>query len=300
MFAAWFGLIAIGEALAATWFIRRTNGASLNLERVGDMWALIIASALVPIAGATIGALLSAPGSLSSFFDAWRSWWLADALGILAVVPVLIPPTKGHAAFISSLGKRRLLELAAVYLGIAILAEAIFGEFIDPRLTAPTYVLPFLLWPAFRFGPGQAGASVLIVAVISLWNSAHGQGPMMVEGASAGSMALRAQGALMVASISFLLLASVVAERRRIAHENAELVIELQRVLAEVKTLRGFIPICAWCHKIRDDAGFWQQIEMYLDARTDATFSHSICPTCAEQAHSDLTSHDASEPGRYV
>ena len=59
----------------------------------------------------------------------------------------------------------------------------------------------------------------------------------------------------------------MVAERTRVAQENTVLVAESQQALAEVKALRGFIPICAWCHKVRDDAGFWQQIEMYLDAR---------------------------------
>lgn len=91
-----------------------------------------------------------------------------------------------------------------------------------------------------------------------------------------------------VAAVSLLLLASVVAERKRVAQENAALVVQLQQALLEVKTLRGFIPICAWCHKVRDDAGFWQQIEMYLDARTDATFSHSICPACALDAGDEI------------
>ena len=63
---------------------------------------------------------------------------------------------------------------------------------------------------------------------------------------------------------------------------------------AQLKTLRGFIPICAWCHKVRDDAGFWQQIEQYLDTRTDATFSHSICPACADEAHDEIASHGLS------
>ena len=86
-----------------------------------------------------------------------------------------------------------------------------------------------------------------------------------------------------------------VAERKRLAQEDAALVAELQQALAEIKTLRGFIPICAWCHKVRDDSGFWQQIEVYLDARTDATFSHSICPTCAAEAREELASSDASQ-----
>lgn len=51
---------------------------------------------------------------------------------------------------------------------------------------------------------------------------------------------------------------------------------------AEIRTLRGLIPICAWCKKIRDDDGFWTQIEAYVGSRTEAEFSHGICPDCYE------------------
>jgi CheY-like chemotaxis protein len=55
---------------------------------------------------------------------------------------------------------------------------------------------------------------------------------------------------------------------------------KLQTALDEVKTLSGLLPICAWCKKIRADAGYWQQIENYIKARSDAQFTHSICPDC--------------------
>lgn len=99
---------------------------------------------------------------------------------------------------------------------------------------------------------------------------------------------------MVVVAVSFLLVASVVAERKRVAQEYAVPVAELQQALAEIKTLCGFIPICAWCHKVRDDAGFWQQLEMYLDVRTGATFSHGICPACAEETGGDIAAHEAS------
>ena len=68
---------------------------------------------------------------------------------------------------------------------------------------------------------------------------------------------------------------------RKIAEaEREKLIVELQDALAEVKTLRGFIPICASCKKIRDDAGYWQQIENYIQDRSEAQFSHGLCPDC--------------------
>ncbi|HCY86782.1 MAG TPA: response regulator [Desulfobacteraceae bacterium] len=60
---------------------------------------------------------------------------------------------------------------------------------------------------------------------------------------------------------------------------------ELKEALANVKQLSGLLPICASCKKIRDDAGYWNQIESYIAEHTDALFSHSICPTCAEELY---------------
>ncbi len=57
----------------------------------------------------------------------------------------------------------------------------------------------------------------------------------------------------------------------------------LEAALAELKTLRGIIPICAHCKNIRDDAGSWQQMEEYISEHSDAEFSHGICPTCVEK-----------------
>ena len=66
------------------------------------------------------------------------------------------------------------------------------------------------------------------------------------------------------------------------AGEREQLIAELQAALAEITTLRGLIPICARCKKVRDDKGYWNQIEEYIQAHTGAQFSHGICPECAE------------------
>lgn len=55
---------------------------------------------------------------------------------------------------------------------------------------------------------------------------------------------------------------------------------KLENALAEIKTLKGILPICMYCKKIRDDEGYWNQIESYIHARSEAEFSHSICPEC--------------------
>jgi len=63
---------------------------------------------------------------------------------------------------------------------------------------------------------------------------------------------------------------------------------ELQRALAEIKTLRGIVPICASCKKIRDDHGYWSQVEVYVRDRTEAEFSHSVCPECMKKLYPEF------------
>lgn len=67
--------------------------------------------------------------------------------------------------------------------------------------------------------------------------------------------------------------------------EHKRLVAELQRALSEVKQLSGFLPICASCKKIRDDKGYWTQIESYISSHSEAQFSHGICPECVKKLY---------------
>ena len=72
------------------------------------------------------------------------------------------------------------------------------------------------------------------------------------------------------------------------AREREVLIRELQAALAEIKTLRGFIPICANCKNIRDDKGYWNRIEKYIQDHTEAQFSHSICPDCMKTLYPEF------------
>lgn len=77
-------------------------------------------------------------------------------------------------------------------------------------------------------------------------------------------------------------------ERKRAQLEQEETLEELQQALQEIKTLSGFIPICASCKKVRDDDGFWNQIEEYISEHSDAHFSHGICPDCRDELYPEL------------
>jgi PAS domain S-box-containing protein len=80
--------------------------------------------------------------------------------------------------------------------------------------------------------------------------------------------------------------------RKQAEEEKEKLITELQTTLAEVKTLRGIIPICSNCKKIRDDEGYWQQVEKYIQDRSEAAFSHGICKECAKMLYPDLEIYD--------
>ena len=74
-------------------------------------------------------------------------------------------------------------------------------------------------------------------------------------------------------------------------HERAlsKALLERDRALAEARTLRGLLPVCAACKRIRNEAGGWETIESYITARTDAEFSHSLCPSCSHRLYPELT-----------
>ena len=82
-----------------------------------------------------------------------------------------------------------------------------------------------------------------------------------------------------------------ITRRKQFEEERERLVAQLQEALANVKQLGGLLPICASCKKIRNDHGYWEQIEAYIRDHSEAEFTHSICPECAKKLYPELYSH---------
>jgi len=76
-----------------------------------------------------------------------------------------------------------------------------------------------------------------------------------------------------------------ITEIRQAAVEREKLITDLKKALSDVKVLSGLLPICTRCKKIRDDQGYWNQIEGYISEHSDALFSHSLCPECAAKLY---------------
>jgi hypothetical protein len=95
-----------------------------------------------------------------------------------------------------------------------------------------------------------------------------------------------------------IVLRSYHRERRLLQQTNQE----LARNLAEVRTLRGLLPICAWCRSIRTDEGLWTRVDQYLSEHTDAQISHGICPECEKrnfpEGDDGVVSAEEAVPGR--
>lgn len=85
----------------------------------------------------------------------------------------------------------------------------------------------------------------------------------------------------------FSLAAFYTNRKREMSEKNEKLITELKKALDEVKTLSGLMPICSKCKKIRDDKGYWRQIDTYIEKHSDAEFSHGICPSCMEEMYKD-------------
>jgi len=80
-----------------------------------------------------------------------------------------------------------------------------------------------------------------------------------------------------------------VSERKRAEAERERLIGELQEALAEIRTLRGILPVCSYCHKVRDDEGYWHRVDVYIRDHSEADVSHGICPDCLKKYYGDLS-----------
>jgi hypothetical protein len=93
----------------------------------------------------------------------------------------------------------------------------------------------------------------------------------------------------------FLTVMIDITERKQAEAELEKTIQELQSAIEQIKTLKGLVPICAWCKKIRNDKGYWEQVESYVSRHTEAAFSHGICPDCAKKLYPEFFKEKGSD-----
>jgi signal transduction histidine kinase len=198
------------EVVVATVLIRRLVPAGSPLESVRGLVRMLVAMGAGVGVSATIGAVSLRLGGVISTMDVatiWRTWWLGDFCGALIVAPLVLAwsplPQLGWG--------RRTAEAAAGLTAVAVLAD------VATRTDRPVafLVFPTLIWCALRFGQRGATLAVAIAVSVALWNTTHYLGPFAYR--SISRTELSTQLFVLVASLTTLVLASVVSERAALA-----------------------------------------------------------------------------------
>jgi PAS domain S-box-containing protein len=86
-----------------------------------------------------------------------------------------------------------------------------------------------------------------------------------------------------------------ISDRKKAEKEREELIKKLRESLAEIKTLRGILPLCSFCKKVRDDKGYWERVDIYIHKHSEADISHSICPECFKKQYPDVYKETSPE-----
>jgi len=211
--------IAVGNALegvVGAYLVNRFAHGRRAFERAQDVLKFAVLAGLASTTvSATIGVTsLSLTGFApwAKYVPIWVTWWLGDAGGALVVTPLLVL----WSARSRWERKGARLEAAAVLLSLFVVAEVVFGGFLPAQskhLPLEFLCIPFLIWVAFRFGARAAATAIFLLSGISIHGTLHGVGPFATGSANVSLLIL--QAFMGVNTVMALLLAAVVAERRR-------------------------------------------------------------------------------------
>jgi hypothetical protein len=226
----------------------------------------------------------------------WRArdgrLWFPTSKGVVVIDPAHLHPTPTPSTLLETVridGRPRRLGAALV------LAPG--TSRLEFAYTAPALRRPEQLRFRYRIEGLDAGwIDAGTARVAQYTNLAPGDYRFTVEASinsvwgRAGTMAITLRPhfyetrwflALAITSFALALVAVPLLRVRQLRARARELDEKVQAAVREVKVLSGLLPICAWCKKVRDDGGYWNKIEAYLSARTDAQFTHGICPDCS-------------------
>ena len=262
----WWWVLLAYDALVSVWSAALIGGEAVAARGRSRAQALtILACVAVPWAGQLLASLPLNPFPGVNILPI--SFALCGALVIIAV------------------SRFRLLDLVPVARGVLL---EVMG---DGMIVLDDQDRIMDLNPAARslFGASPSVVTQSAAAALPGWADTLAAVPLGGEAVEAASLSdasrileLRAfpLGRRPGRMTGRILLIRDVTSRRNAEKERERLVAELQAALAEVKILGGLLPICANCKKIRDDGGYWQNVEQYISAHSGVTFSHGICPDC--------------------
>lgn len=141
------------------------------------------------------------------------------------------------------------------------------------------FQIPYVIWSAHVFERRLVYVSLLIISIINTL--------IVIFTLLEGNSFSQSSQALFVSTICTVTICELLYRssraKRNLLEKNQKLILELQIALTHVKTLKGLLPICSYCNKVKDDEGSWSKIEEYIRDHSEAAFTHSICPTCFER-----------------
>lgn len=193
-------------------------------------------------------------------------------------------PEEGRSEAMNRLYRARPAWMVAATLYWAVMLIDVFAP---PEVEFSAFYLAPVIWLAWARGSREG----LVLALLSgLGWYIHD----IISGRPHGSEFFRLWTALNH-QLSYLLTAWVVGALRCEVLLQQSLNRRLNESMAEVRELKGLLPVCAWCHNIRDDQGEWHPMEVFIQQRTGASATHGICPSCLEKADPELGSLRASD-----
>ncbi len=235
-----FGLANGLEGTVGAWLLRRFLGTPPALRSVRDVLALTVFGVIVSAGlSALIGAaVLSAQGFRFPFSFILQAWWSADALGVLIVAPVILSWADAVQRGFQRAAPARVVEGAALFAALIVVGQLVFGAEPAPAasmLDFPYVIYPILLWAVLRFDLRMVTAALLVTAFMVVLNANLGRSPFVVAGQSVREQVLAIQAFLAVTSLSTLIVAAMVHERREAVAMQERLIAELETKNAELE-----------------------------------------------------------------
>jgi integral membrane sensor domain MASE1 len=280
--------IAVGntlEGMLGAYLVNRFAGGRRFFDRCQDLFKFVFLAAMVStMVSATCGVASLTLGGFAKWADyraVWLTWWLGDAAGDLVVAPLLILwAVSARAAW----NKGRLAEAAILLPCLFWMGQVVFGGLFPSEIKnypLEFLCIPVLIWVAFRFGQREAATAIFLLSGIAIRGTLLGFGPFARPTQNESLLLL--QAFMGITSVMIMALATVVSQHKRAEAGRETLILDLQEALSRIKTLKGLLPICAACKKVRDHKGYWNHIESYIRQHSEAEFTHGICPSCAQK-----------------
>lgn len=213
-----FSVVNALEAVSGAWLLRRVVGAPFRLSRVYDVVALMLSILCSTALSALMGATVVTTAFGGNYWASWQIWCSADLVGALIFTPLIVITLSEGSTLIRAVRAERLIEVAAAFLLLTIVAQWVFGSQTKPLMWV---LFPILLWLAIRFETAGLSAANCLVALIAGWHSSHGRGPLIAD-LTIGYQVMMIQAFLSVVAFSFLILSVLVSERRVASAKLAE------------------------------------------------------------------------------